>query len=75
MSDMNEIVPIGSLPPVGEIPRRMFAQVVRTDRLGDPTDAFRIEEIDVPAPGDHEVLIAVMAAGLNFNNVWARAHV
>ncbi len=68
---MVDIVPIGSLPPVGDVPKRMYAQTIRSNRLGDPVDAFRIEEIDVPAPGDNEVLVAVMAAGLNFNNVWA----
>ncbi|CCV06370.1 putative crotonyl-CoA reductase [Mesorhizobium metallidurans STM 2683] len=68
---MTDSVPIGSLPPVGEVPNRMFAQVVRSNRLGDPIDAFQIEQVDVPKPGEGEVLVAVMAAGLNFNNVWA----
>lgn len=68
---MTELVSIGSLPPLGEVPKRMFAQTIRSNRLGDPVTAFKIEEIDVPAPGEGEVLIAVMAAGLNFNNVWA----
>jgi crotonyl-CoA carboxylase/reductase len=49
----------------------MFAQVVRSDRLGDPMTAFEIEEIATPQPGPGEVLIGVMAAGINFNNVWA----
>lgn len=68
MSDVSEV---GTLPPVGKVPQRMFAQVIRTDRLGDPINAFQIEEVDVPQPGESEVLVAVMAAGLNFNNVWA----
>lgn len=68
---MIDIVPIGSLPPLGDVPRRMHAQVVRSDRMGDPIEAFQVEEIEVPKPGRHEVLVAVMAAGLNFNNVWA----
>ncbi|MBU6423907.1 MAG: crotonyl-CoA carboxylase/reductase [Chloroflexota bacterium] len=49
----------------------MLAQVIRSDRLGDPRQAFRLEEIETPSPGPGEVLIAVMAAGVNFNNVWA----
>ncbi|HWI74697.1 MAG TPA: crotonyl-CoA carboxylase/reductase [Baekduia sp.] len=49
----------------------MLAQVVRQDRFGDPIDAFQAEEVDVPTPGPGEVLVAVMAAGINFNNVWA----
>lgn len=68
---MTEIVPIGSLPPLGEIPTKMYAQVIRSDRLGDSRKAFQIEEIDVPKIKPHEVLIASMAAGINFNNVWA----
>ncbi|MCE0763757.1 crotonyl-CoA carboxylase/reductase [Pseudonocardia kujensis] len=68
---MADIVPIGSLPAPGDVPARMHAQVVRTERLGEPRDAFRSEEIEVPRPGPGEVLVAVMAAGVNFNNVWA----
>jgi len=49
----------------------MLAQVVRQSRFGDPRTAFAIEEIDTPTPGPNEVLIGVMAAGVNFNNVWA----
>jgi crotonyl-CoA carboxylase/reductase len=68
---MTDLHPIGSLPPVGEVPQKMYAQVVRQDRFGDPQKAFQIEEIDVPEIKANEVLIASMAAGINFNNVWA----
>jgi crotonyl-CoA carboxylase/reductase len=64
-------VPVGELPPVGEVPARMYAQVIRQSRLGEPRDAFRVEAVDVPDLEADEVLIAVMAAGINFNNVWA----
>jgi crotonyl-CoA carboxylase/reductase len=66
-----DIYPIGQLPPLGEIPKRMFAQVIRPERFGDPEKSFQIEEIEVPAPGPEDVLVAVMAAGINYNNVWA----
>jgi crotonyl-CoA carboxylase/reductase len=71
MTSTASIVPVGSLPPVGEVPPRMYAQVVRSDRLGEPRDAFQVEEIDTPQIGPDEVLVAVMAAGINYNNVWA----
>jgi crotonyl-CoA carboxylase/reductase len=71
MASASETVPIGTLPPLGEVPPRMFAQVVRQSRFGEPRDAFRVEEVGTPAPGPGEVLIAVMASGINFNNVWA----
>jgi crotonyl-CoA carboxylase/reductase len=68
---MTPSTPLPALPPVGEVPPRMVAQVIRQDRLGAPSQAFRIEEIDTPAIAPDEVLVAVMAAGINYNNVWA----
>jgi crotonyl-CoA carboxylase/reductase len=63
---------LGQLPPLGEVPRTMTALVVRQDRFGDPEQAFQVESsIEVPTLGPSEVLIAVMAAGVNYNNVWA----
>jgi len=62
---------IGELPPIGEVPRRMHAQLVRPERYGEPKDAIVDEVIDVPEIGPHEALVMVMAAGVNFNNVWA----
>ena len=68
---MSKIYPIGSLPPIGQVPEKMFAQVIRPERYGDPATAFQMEEVAIPEPKPHEVLIAVMAAGINYNNVWA----
>lgn len=59
------------LPEVGVVPKTMRAQVIRQDRFGEPASAFRVEDIAVPVPQPNEVLIGVMAAGINFNNVWA----
>ena len=66
-----DIYAVGELPPLGEVPARMFAQTIRPERFGEPEKAFQIEEIDVPQPGPGEVLVLVMAAGINYNNVWA----
>jgi crotonyl-CoA carboxylase/reductase len=55
----------------GELPKTMAAWVIRREREGEPIDAFQIEEIEVPEPGAFEVIVRVMAAGVNFNNVWA----
>ncbi|HEX5196231.1 MAG TPA: crotonyl-CoA carboxylase/reductase [Gaiellales bacterium] len=49
----------------------MEAWVIRPDRLGDPVDAMQLERIEVPEPGPGEVLVRVMAAGVNYNGVWA----
>jgi crotonyl-CoA carboxylase/reductase len=49
----------------------MAAWVIRQEREGQPMDAFQLEEIEVPEPGAFEVIVRVMAAGVNYNNVWA----
>src|SRR3954468_11330594 len=49
----------------------MAAWVIREEREGEPRDAFQLEEIEVPEPGAFEVIVRVMAAGVNYNNVWA----
>src|SRR3954449_7727411 len=55
----------------GELPDTMAAWVIRAEREGEPTEAFQLEEMAVPHPGAFEVIVRVMAAGVNFNNVWA----
>jgi crotonyl-CoA carboxylase/reductase len=50
----------------------MIAQVIRPSRFGEPENAFAVEEVDTPAElRPDEVLVWVMAAGVNYNNVWA----
>ena len=62
---------VGRIPPVGEVPPRMYAQVIRPGRFGEPEEAFQVEVVDTPRPGPDEALVMVMAAGINYNNVWA----
>jgi len=66
-----DLYDVGELPPVGEVPSRMHAMLGRPDRFGEPVDAIRDEVIEVPELGPRDVLVATMAAGVNFNNVWA----
>ena len=67
----NGLYAVGDIPAVGEVPARMHAQLVRPDRFAEPEEAIRDEVIDVPQIGPTEALVMVMAAGVNFNNVWA----
>src|SRR6059036_4371939 len=67
--DVSEVSKLNVEP--GELPATMAAWVIRPEREGEPTDAFQLEEIEVPEPGAFEVIVRVMAAGVNFNNVWA----
>ena len=66
-----QTVEIGTLPPIGELPEFMYAQTLRQNRYNIPLKAFEIEKVKIPDVKDDEVLIAVMAAGLNYNSVWA----
>jgi crotonyl-CoA carboxylase/reductase len=67
--DLSQVTHVATEP--GELPPTMAAWVIRQEREGEPKDAFQIEEIEVPEPGAFEVIVRVMAAGVNFNNVWA----
>jgi crotonyl-CoA carboxylase/reductase len=55
----------------GELPAAMAAWVMRREREGELMDAYQVEEVEVPEPGAYEVIVRVMAAGVNFNSVWA----
>jgi crotonyl-CoA carboxylase/reductase len=67
--DLTQVSRIDTEP--GELPKTMAAWVIREEREGEPKDAFQLEEIEVPEPGAFEVIVRVMAAGVNYNNVWA----
>ncbi len=67
--DLQQVSAVDTEP--GELPSTMAAWVIREERYGEPKDAFQIEEVEVPEPGAFEVIVRVMAAGVNYNNVWA----
>jgi len=66
-----QLYDIGEMPPLGEVPEQMHAWLIRPERFGPPMQAFQQEIVDVPEIADDEVLVYVMAAGINYNNVWA----
>ena len=57
-----DVYEIGEIPPVGAVPTRMHAQLVRPDRYGEPEKAIQDEVIDVPELGPTDALVMVMAA-------------
>ena len=68
---MADLYELGQKPPLGEVPARMHAFAVRQNRFGQPRDAWKREVLPTPSIGPDEVLVYVMASGINFNNVWA----
>ena len=67
--DISAIANVTTEP--GTLPKTMTAWVIRQEREGEPIDAFQLEEVDTPEPAAFEVIVRVMSAGVNFNNVWA----
>ena len=68
---MKELYDLGEKPPLGEVPEKMHGFLVRQDRFGQPRDAWQAEVVPTPEITPEEVLVYVMATGINYNNVWA----
>ena len=60
-----------TIPPLGEVPAEMPAWVIRKERFGEPLQSFQLESMKTPEPGPGEALVLVMAAGVNYNGIWA----
>ncbi len=66
-----DLYEVGEIPPMGHVPKQMYAWTIRRERHGEPDKAFEVEVVDVVKPDSNEVLVFVMAAGVNYNGVWA----
>lgn len=66
-----DLYEVGEMPPLGYVPKKMYAWAIRRDRHGEPDKSFQIEVVDTWEIDSNEVLVLVMAAGVNYNGVWA----
>ncbi len=66
-----DLYEISEIPPLGHVPKSMYAWVIRQDRHGTPDKSMQVEVVDTWEIDSHEVLVFVMAAGVNYNGVWA----
>jgi crotonyl-CoA carboxylase/reductase len=66
-----DLYEIGEIPPLGHVPKMMHAWAIRRERHGEPEKAMLAEVLPTPEIDSHEVLVQVMAAGVNYNGVWA----
>ncbi|MFT4716848.1 MAG: crotonyl-CoA carboxylase/reductase [Paracoccaceae bacterium] len=66
-----DLYEVGEIPPMGYVPKQMYAWAIRKERHGEPDKSFMVEVVDTPTLDSNEVLIFVMAAGVNYNGVWA----
>ncbi len=69
--ERKDLYELGVHPPLGHVPTRMHAQLIRSSRFGEPNKGFVREIVETPSIGSDEALVYVMAAGVNYNNVWA----
>jgi crotonyl-CoA carboxylase/reductase len=66
-----DLYEVGEIPPLGHVPKNMYAWAIRRERHGEPGSAMQQEVVPTPALESDEVLVMVMAAGVNYNGVWA----
>src|SRR3954454_19274515 len=59
------------IPPLGHVPAKMHAWAIRRERHGEPEQAMQLEVVPTPTVGQDEVLILVMAAGVNYKGIGA----
>jgi crotonyl-CoA carboxylase/reductase len=66
-----ELYEVGEIPPLGYVPPKMYAWTIRRERHGPPEQSMQVEVVDTPEIDPDEVVVLVMAAGVNYNGVWA----
>jgi crotonyl-CoA carboxylase/reductase len=66
-----DLYEIGEIPPLGHVPKNMYAWTIRKEREGEPDKAMQVEVVPTWQLDSHDVLVLVMAAGVNYNGVWA----
>jgi len=71
IASLKDLYDIGEIPPLGHVPEKMHAWVIRKERHGPPDKSFQIEVVPTWTIGEDEVLLMVMAGGVNYNGVWA----
>ncbi len=68
---VKDLYEVGEMPPLGHVPAKMYAWTIRRERHGEPDTAMQVEVVDTWKIDSNEVLVLVMAAGVNYNGVWA----
>ncbi|HTO85835.1 MAG TPA: crotonyl-CoA carboxylase/reductase [Methylomirabilota bacterium] len=66
-----DLYEVGEIPPLGHVPAKMYAWAIRRERHGEPEKAMQVEVVPTPTLDPYQVLVMVMAAGVNYNGVWA----
>ncbi len=70
-AEKKDLYEIGEVPPLGHVPKNMYAWAIRQDRHAAPDEAMQVEVVPTWEIDSNEVLVLVMAAGVNYNGIWA----
>src|SRR5919112_805720 len=68
---LKDLYEVGEIPPLGHVPAKMYAWAIRRERHSEPESAMQCEVLPTPPIDADEVLVMVMAAGVNYNGIWA----
>ncbi len=68
---LKDLYGVGEIPPLGHVPAKMHAWAIRKERHGPPESSMQIEVVPTWPIADNEVLVLVMAGGVNYNGIWA----
>src|SRR6201987_898590 len=68
---LKHLYEIGEVPPLGHIPENMYAWAIRKERHGPPETAMQCEVVPTWPIADDEVLVYVVAGGVNYRGVGA----
>ena len=68
---LKDLYEIGEVPPLGHVPAKMYAWAIRKERHGPPETAMQCEVVPTWPIAEDEVLVYVMAGGVNYNGIWA----
>ena len=63
---LKDLYELDELPPLGHVPEKMYAWAIRRERHGAPQESFQVEVVPTWSIGEEEVLLLVMAGGVNY---------
>src|SRR5437764_13101712 len=65
-SARKDLYAAGEIPPLGHVPGQMHAWAIRKERHGPPETSMRLDVLPTWPVGENEVLVYVMAGGVNY---------
>ena len=57
-----DLYEVGEMPPLGYVPKQMYAWAIRRERHGEPDKAMLQEVVDVPELDSQDVLVLVVTS-------------